>query len=258
MLSLNDQEWMFYISGFLWPLFRILGLIASAPMLSHGAVPTRVKILLAIFITIIIQPTIPVPKQVDLVSFQGLLIILHQTIIGVAIGYMMRIVFAAIELAGTLSGMTMGLGFASFFDPEAEGQTNAVTQYLAVISLILFLSINGHLQMISGLVESFYWLPIQDGHALGLDMAFLSQWGATIFSAAVQLSLPMVAVLLLTNLALGVLNRAAPQLNLFGIGFPVTICMGFLILALTFQSMSGPLDRLMTSGLTETSKLFTK
>ena len=170
----------------------------------------------------------------------------------------MRIVFAAVELAGTLSGMAMGLGFASFFDPEAEGQTNAVTQFLAVITLLLFLSLNGHLVLLSGLVESFYLLPIQEGPQLGIDMAFLTRWGSTIFSAGVQLALPIVAVLLLTNLALGVLNRAAPQLNLFGIGFPVTISMGFFILALTFQALTAPLEQVINHGLTATSSMYKK
>lgn len=258
MLTVNAETWMLWISGFLWPLFRILGLMASAPLFSHRAIPARIKLLLGLFITIIISPTINTPNTVDLISLQSLLIVIHQILIGIAIGYMMRIVFAAVELAGTLSGMAMGLGFASFFDPEAEGQTNAIAQFLAVITLLFFLSLNGHLVLLSGLIESFYLLPIEQGPQLGLDMAFLSQWGSTIFSAGVQLALPIVSVLLLTNLALGVLNRAAPQLNLFGIGFPVTISMGFLILALTFQAMSGPLERVLNQGLNATTTIYKK
>ncbi len=246
---------MAWISGLLWPLTRILALIASAPLFSHKSIPKRVKLGLGVFISMIVAPTLPALPTIDMLSLQGLSILIQQILIGVSIGFIMRIVFAAIELAGTLSGMTMGLGFASFFDPQSQGQTNAVTQFLAVIALLFFLSINGHLMLLMAVVESFYTMPISlDPHS-GVSMLELINWGEKIFSSGLQLALPVVAVLLLTNLALGVLSRAAPQLNLFGIGFPVTIGIGYMVLALTFNAMSRPLEQLMFDGISKANHL---
>lgn len=255
MVSISTELLMTWISTLLWPLTRILGLIASSPLFSHKAIPMRIKISLGILITLIIAPTLPPLPSVDIFSLQSLSILMQQLLIGVAMGFTMRIVFAAIEISGTLAGMTMGLGFASFFDPQSQGQTNAVTQFVAIISILFFLSINGHLVLLMALVESFFSMPISLDYHSGINMIELVTWGEKIFSAGLHLALPIIAVLLLTNLALGVLSRAAPQLNLFGIGFPVTIGMGFIILALTFNSLTAPLEKLMFEGIQKTNQL---
>lgn len=256
MVTISTEMLMGWITSLIWPLTRVLGVIAAAPIFSHDAIPVRVRVALGVLITLIIIPTLPTLPNVDLLSIKSVYVILQQLMIGIAIGFTMRIVFAAIEMAGTLAGMTMGLGFASFYDPQSNGQTNAVTQYLVIIAMLLFLSLDMHLQMISAVVESFYSLPITTTPSAMPYVQLILQWAAKIFSVGVHLSLPMVAVLLLTNLALGILSRAAPQLNLFGIGFPITISIGFLILALALSRMSAPMQKIFEEGITATQAVY--
>jgi flagellar biosynthetic protein FliR len=257
MISISSDVLQAWISGFLWPLTRVLGLIAMAPVFSHMAVPQTVRLGLGVFITLIIAPTIPTLPVVDLMSLQGLLILVQQLIIGLAMGFTMRLVFTAVEMAGQISGMMMGLGFASFYDPQSQGQSTAVSQFFIIIAMLLFLSVNGHLLLIMTMTESFMTLPITIDPSDGLSVIKIVTWGEKIFSTGLHLSLPIIAALLMTNLALGILNRSAPQLNLFGIGFPITIGIGFVVIALVLPRMAMPLEQLMQEGLSAVSQIAT-
>jgi flagellar biosynthesis protein FliR len=256
MVTISSEMLMSWITSLIWPLTRILGVIAAAPIFSHDAIPVRVRVALGVLITLTVIPTLPPLPSIDLLSIQSVYILLQQLMIGIAIGFTMRIVFASIEMAGTVAGMTMGLGFASFYDPQSNGQTNAVTQYLVIIAMLLFLSLDMHLHMISAVVQSFNSLPITNEPSAMPFVQMILQWAGKIFSVGLHLALPMVAVLLLTNLALGILSRAAPQLNLFGIGFPITISIGFLILALALTRMSTPLQRVFNEGIGATQSVY--
>lgn len=249
MITLTSAEILAWISALLWPLTRILGLIAVAPLFGNRGVPARVKIGLGVMLALIVAPTVPTLPAQDPMSYQGLLILLHQFIIGLAMGFAMRIVFAAVELAGTITGMTMGLGFATFFDPQSQGQSMVISQFLVLLATLAFLAANGHLMLLSALAESFITLPITTSGMGAPGFEQMASWGGRIFSAGVQLSLPMVAALLITNIALGILTRAAPQLNIFGIGFPLTLSVGFIVIALALPYLATPLERLFQEGL---------
>jgi flagellar biosynthetic protein FliR len=179
----------------------------------------------------------------DPMSFAGLLILAQQLVIGLAMGFAMRIVFAGVELAGEIAGMTMGLGFATFFDPQSQGRSSAISQFLSLLTLMVYLSTNLHLVLLSTLADSFHTLPISSMVGIG-GIKQVVAWGGQIFSMGVQLSLPIVAALLITNIALGILTRAAPQLNIFGIGFPITIGVGFIMIALTLPYLATPMGRM--------------
>lgn len=247
MVSFSSELLQTWIISLLWPLTRILGVIATAPIFSHASIPVRVKLGLGIGLTLIVMPTLPALPQFEIFSFQGLLLLVQQMIIGVAIGFSMRLVFAAVDLAGQLIGTTMGLGFASFFDPQTRGQSTAVNQFLVLLTMLIFLGLDGHLMIISAVAHSFVTLPIslQGG---GIDPMKVAMSGATIFSAGLLLALPAVAALLVTNMALGILTRTAPQLNLFGIGFPITLSIGFLVLALSLPGMLKPIENFIEQG----------
>ena len=160
MISLTDAQLNAWLINFIWPLTRILGLIMVAPVFGHRAVPARVKIGLGIFIALIIAPTLPPMPDVSLGSWHGLFILVQQLLIGVAIGFIMRIVFAAVEAAGEIVGLQMGLGFASFFDPQSAGQTLVLARFFNMLALLVFLAVNAHLLLIGVLVDSFQTLPI--------------------------------------------------------------------------------------------------
>jgi len=249
MVSFSSELLQAWIIGLLWPLTRVLGVITAAPIFGDTAIPNQVKLGFGVVLTLIIVPTIPALPQFDIFSFQGLLILVQQLIIGLAIGFSMRLVFAAVAMAGQLIGMSMGLGFASFFDPQAQGQSTAVSQFLVLLAMLVFLSLDGHLMMVSAIAESFVTMPISL-HGTGLNPMKMVLWGETIFSSGLLLAMPVIAALLITNMALGVLTRTSPQLNIFGIGFPVTLSIGLFVLALSLQGMLKPIENMIQTGLT--------
>ncbi len=200
-------------------------------------------------VALIVAPTVTGLPAIDPMSAAGILLLAQQMVIGLAMGFAMRIVFAAVEMAGELTGMTMGLGFATFFDPQSHGRSSAISQFLALLALMIFLAANVHLVLLTVLVESFTTLPISPTPLDGEAIRQLVAWGGRIFSLGVQLALPMVAALLMTNMALGILTRAAPQLNLFGIGFPLTLTVGFILIGLSLPYLATPLERLLQDGV---------
>ncbi|MGO4378473.1 flagellar biosynthetic protein FliR [Pseudoduganella sp. RAF53_2] len=255
MLTLTSAEMSTWVAGLMWPLARILGLITASPVFGHTRVPITVKLLLGLSLAIVIAPVVPAGPAADPASLAGFLILAQETLIGIAMGFSMRIVFGAVEFAGEISSLTMGLGFATFFDPNSQGRSSAISQYLSLVGTMLFLAVNGHLVLIEALAESFITAPIS---ALPMGVAsfkHLADWGAKIFSAGLQLSLPIVAALLITNVALGILTRAAPQLNLFGIGFPITLGAGMLVVVMTLPYLSGPLQALFNQGVEKSRQL---
>jgi len=249
MLSLTSAELTTLLATYLWPLVRILALLGAAPLLGNASVPARVKIGLALLLAFIVAPTLPAPPHIDPGSAVGMLILLQQVLIGLMMAMVMRIVFASVEAAGEIIGLQMGLGFATFYDPQTAGQSPLIGQFLGLIATLLFLAMNGHLLMLAVLVESFQVLPIRADPLAAVNMKTLAMAGGGILSTGLWLSLPLVAALLMTNIALAVLSRSAPQLNIFAIGFPITLSVGFLVLAWSLPYLATPIEKLMTEGL---------
>jgi flagellar biosynthetic protein FliR len=204
---------------------------------------------LGVLLAAVIAPTVEAIPAADPTSWAGLLILVKELLIGVAMGFAMRIVFAAIEYAGEVASQTMGLGFAVFFDPNSHGRSSAVGQFLALVATMAFLAVNAHLVLLAALAESFVALPITSTPFSGNAPLELVRWGGRIFSAGLQLSLPIIAALLITNVSLGILTRAAPQLNIFGIGFPITLGVGFLTLSLALPYLGTPIVNLFNQGI---------
>lgn len=254
MISFSSELLQTWIVSLLWPLTRVLGVIAAAPIFNHTAIPNQVKLGLGITLTLIIVPTLPPLPQFEIFSFQGLLILIQQLVIGLAIGFSMRLVFSAVELTGQLIGMSMGLGFASFFDPQSQGQSTAVNQFLVLLAMLIFLSLDGHLMIVTAAANSFMTMPIVLGGA-GINPMKIALWGETIFSTGLLLALPAVTALLITNMALGILTKTAPQLNLFGIGFPITLSIGFLALALSLPGMLRPIETAIEQGISNMGRV---
>ncbi|MGI4848633.1 MAG: flagellar biosynthetic protein FliR [Janthinobacterium lividum] len=255
MIHATSAELYHWVALFLWPLARIMGLLTVAPLFGNVSVPARAKIALGVLLTIIISPGVPPLPASDPASMTGFLILIQQMLIGLAMGFAMRVVFAAIEMAGEVSGMTMGLSFASFFDPQTRGRTSVVSQFVALIALMLYLATNMHLVLLATLADSFNSLPISATPLNPLALREVANWGARIFSGGLQLALPIIAALLVTNLGLGVLTRAAPQLNLFGIGFPITLGVGFIMLTVTLPYLATPMQNLFEEGMQEIAKI---
>ena len=231
MLSVTDAQLIGWINAFLLPLARVLAMLTVAPVLGHQNVPMMVKVGLGACIAALVAPTLP-PMSAELLnSWNGILVIVAQIGIGVAFGFMVRLIFAGIEFAGDLIGMQMGLSFATMMDPQSGGPNPVTSTFMGLIGSLVFLSIDGHLTMVAAISESFRAFPIgMPGTGSGLMGRDLAMMGGQIFSIAVHLSLPVVATLLICNLALGAMMRAAPQLNLMSIGFPISLLVGLWIM----------------------------
>lgn len=251
MISITTVELNVLLGAFLWPLSRILALIATAPILGNPSVPVRVKLGLAIMITLMVMPVVEksMPQHIDPASGIGLIVLLQQVLIGVAIGFVMRIVFVAVEMAGELIGLQMGLGFAIFFDPQSHGQVDVIGRFMGVIASLAFLAMDGHLILIALISQSFSTLPVGVEALTDATFSTLANLGGEVFKSGLQLSLPVLTALLITNLALGILTRVAPQLNIFAVGFPLTLSIGLFVLALSMPFYAPILEYFVRDGL---------
>ncbi|WP_058911208.1 flagellar biosynthetic protein FliR [Entomohabitans teleogrylli] len=231
MLQFTSQQWMYWLNLGFWPFLRILALIATAPLLSERQVPKRVKLGLALVITVAIAPVLPPAPQVPLFSIGAAGLIVQQLLIGTLLGFTLQLAFAAARLAGETIGLQMGLSFATFFDPGSRLNMPVLARLLDLLVMLLFLTFNGHLWLLSLLVDTFHTLPVGQ---LAIDRNIfraLADAGGLVFLNGLMLALPLVTLLLALNLALGLLNRMAPQLSVFVIGFPLTLTVGIMVMA---------------------------
>ncbi len=248
MIQLSDADISLLLSSLLWPLFRISGFLIVDPFFGSKAVTKRIKIILALSLTIIIAPNLPPMPAVPVVSAEGLAIIVHQLMIGIALGMIMRLIITAVEMAGMLMSAQMGLGFAMMFDPIFAAQVPSLSRFMTLLVFLLFIALNGHLVIISTLIDSFRVLPVSIDPLPSEGFKLLAEWGAKIFSLGLWMSLPVVGALLITNIAIGVMTRAAPQFNIFSFGFPLTLGIGFIALYLALPYFAGVTMHLYEQG----------
>lgn len=245
MIQLSSAQLDAWLAAFLFPLVRILAVFSVAPVLGNAGVPGRVRIGLGVLVTLMVAPALPALPQLNPGTGIGLAIVAEQIIIGLAIGFAMRLIFAAIDLAGALIDLQMGLGFAAYYDPQMPSSSTLTSQLFGILATLIFLALNGHLLLVSVMVESFHWLPIAATPMGAGLLQTLVGLGAKVFSVAVLLALPMIAAMLITNLTFGVLTRAAPQLNVIAIGFPLTVSVGLIVLVLTLPAVGALISRLL-------------
>ena len=255
MLSVTSAQLEGWLALLAFPMARILGFVGAAPVFGNNAVPRRVKLVVGLAVTMGVLPVVTAtpPEAID--SWAGILILFQQTLIGIAMGLVLRVVFAALDLMGEIISLQMGLSFATFFDPVAGGQTAVVGEFLTLLATLVFLSLNGHLLMIDALARSFEWLPVSATLPHKGGWLILARFGASIFASGLLMALPVVTALLITNIALGVLTRAAPQLNLFAIGFPITLTVGFGVLLLALAHLAPLLQYFYDAGFTTLADL---
>jgi flagellar biosynthesis protein FliR len=242
MISIGSAQIDVWIAAFIFPLARILAFIASAPLWSTGGIPRQTRLIMGIAITAAIAPTLTAMPIVQPASLTGLWIMLQQMLIGIGMGFAARIVFAAFDMAGEFIGFQMGLGFATFFDPMSSSQTPVIAEFIGLIALLLFLSMNGHLLYVATLAQSFSAIPVSATPLGAASWLNLAELGSKIFSAGLLLALPVIVALMITNVALAVLTRAAPQLNIFALGFPITLLGGFFAIAISMNYLASPLQ----------------
>lgn len=248
MISISSAQLDAWLALFVFPLSRVLGLLVSAPVFGNAVLPVRVRLLAGLAIAFALAPALPPMPAVSAGSWIGFAIIAEQMLIGVLLGFTLGITFRAVDFAGGLIGLQMGLSFATFFDPASGGQTPVIAEVLGLLTTLIFLGLNGHLLALSVLAESFSLLPVGTTPIHAAAFSALAAWSVTLFSAGLLLALPLITALLIANIALGVLARVAPQLNLFAVGFPVTLALGFLVLLLSLPYIGAALEGLFARG----------
>ncbi|ECY1816436.1 flagellar type III secretion system protein FliR [Salmonella enterica] len=230
MIQVTSEQWLYWLHLYFWPLLRVLALISTAPILSERAIPKRVKLGLGIMITLVIAPSLPA-NDTPLFSIAALWLAMQQILIGIALGFTMQFAFAAVRTAGEFIGLQMGLSFATFVDPGSHLNMPVLARIMDMLAMLLFLTFNGHLWLISLLVDTFHTLPIGSNPVNSNAFMALARAGGLIFLNGLMLALPIITLLLTLNLALGLLNRMAPQLSIFVIGFPLTLTVGIMLMA---------------------------
>jgi flagellar biosynthetic protein FliR len=240
MIALTEAQILDWISPLLWTFLRTLAMFSSLPVLGTRTVPARVRVGLAGFIALAAQASLPAPPVVALDSPLAFMLVLQQLVIGLALGFSVRVVFAAVEFAGEVIGLKMGLNFAGFFDPVSATSATATSRFFGTTVAWLFVVSGGHLLVIAAVVQSFVAFPVGPEPLAFVHELAPQRWGAEIFSLGLWISLPLVAMLLMVNLVLGLISRVAPQINVFSVGFPITLGMGLLGLLLTLPSLQQP------------------
>lgn len=249
MLTVTAAQLHAWLVLFLWPLCRVAGAVGAAPVLGHSALPRMVKVGVAAVITLAIAPTLPAMPPVPVWSYVGIAIVAEQILIGVAIGFVMRVALAAAMAAGDYIGLNMELGFAGLIGAENGENTAVLAEWLYLTGLLAFLAVDGPMMTIQALDASFRLLPVAGTGVSAGGFYLLASTGAAIFAGGVAMALPLIIAMLVINTGLGILNRAAPQMTLFSVGFPITLLFGLFLLGLSMTSVGRYVDGLFQWGL---------
>jgi flagellar biosynthesis protein FliR len=252
---LNAADVSTWVGRLWWPTLRVAGFVLAAPIASEAVIPRLVKIVMSVALAFLMAPLVQIPASLSIFSGAGVLAAVQEVLIGVAVGMVVTLAFEALTFAGQTISLSMGLGFATLVDPQRGAQTTVIGQMFMIMGILTYLAINGHLMLLGVLAESFQSLPIGAAH---IDRNFLLSvvlWGARVFESGLLIALPAVIALVIVNLALGVVTRAAPQLNLFGIGFTVTLLCGFFVLIVGLDGVVAGISSLIGGALTAAADL---
>ncbi len=247
-MLLTDVQIAQFIGQYFWPFVRIGAFFLAVPVIGSQLISPRVRVVLAVFLTLLVVPLLPPLPVAPSLSLGTLLIVVQQLVIGLALGFVFQVVFQLFVLAGQFIAMKMGLGFASMNDPANGVQVTIVSQYYLMLTTLLFVSVNGHLVVTEIMIESFYSLPISyDG--LGVAGFWqIASMGSWMFKGGLLIALPLLTSLLVVNLAFGVMSRAAPQMNVFAVGFPITLVFGVFLMWAGLASFLPSFDRFVREG----------
>lgn len=238
-----------WISSVALPFFRIGAFLMASPIFGTQLVAARIRIILSLLLTAIIAPGLPDMPTIDGLSVETYVLVAQQIIIGVAMGIAMQVFLQLFVVAGQLIAMHMGLGFASMVDPSNGVSVTVLSQFHLMLITLLFLAMNGHLAMIEIMAESFVALPVGTGFLSNNSIFDLASAGGWMFASALLMALPAIAALLIINMALGVVTRAAPQLNIFALGFPAMLLIGLIIILITMSGYLPLFDRFSQEAL---------
>jgi flagellar biosynthetic protein FliR len=237
VITLTQAQLEGWIGQLFWPFIRIGACFMVAPAFGALFIPARLRLVLAGAVAFLVAPLIPQPTGIVAFSLAGIVVTAQQVLIGVTLGFALQILFDAVSMGGQLLANSMGLSFAFNVDPMRGTGTPALGQLYALLVMLTFLTLDGHLALIEVLVEGFRTLPIGETSFSDQGLWAIIGWGTQIFSGALAVALPGITALLIVNIAFGVMSRAAPTLNLFAVGFPISLVFGLLIVLVGLPSL---------------------
>jgi flagellar biosynthetic protein FliR len=246
-IALTTGQLEAWVAQVFFPFARIGACLMVAPMFGARFVPARTRIILAVAITALVVPMLP-DTGIKPFSGEGFVVVAQQLLIGVALGFALQVVFDALALAGQLLANSMGLSFAFNIDPLRGSSTPALGQLYVILATLTFLALGGHLALLEVMVASLHTMPVGLTGLGGEGLWALVLWGGQLFAGAISIALPGVTALLIVNLAFGVVSRAAPSLNLFAVGFPISLVIGFLVVLAGIGPMQESFTRLLAQG----------
>jgi flagellar biosynthesis protein FliR len=248
-MTVDYQTMIRLFSQVVWPLGRIGGLMLVVPVFSSVLIPPRIKMIFILALSIVSAPF--VPQELSFLNFEGyyLVYMMQEFFLGLMMGFILQLVFQVFVLGGQLISMQTGLGFAVMVDPSTKASVPLISQLFLMMVSLIFLTLNGHLALLDGLINSFKVLPIGDvaiDNTLVWKVMIFSSW---MFKEALLISIPAVLSLLVVSLSFGVMARAAPQLNIFSLGFPITLLMGMLVLFVGMASFGSQMNEAIEEGM---------
>jgi len=245
----TQHELNTWIASLMLAFTRIMAMLVTAPLFGARSVPMRVRVSLALVLSLMMLPLLPPAPAMDLLGFRMMLALGRELLIGAMAGFVLQLVFAALAIAGETIALGMGLGFATMVDPGSGARVPVVGQVYTILATLLFLALDGHLALMSFMATSFSDTPMGGGINFQ-GFAAIANWGSVMFAHAIMIALPAVGALLLANISMGVVTRAAPSLNIFAVGFPMTLMLGFVLLWATVDGMAGRFELLLGEGFT--------
>ncbi len=255
MIDVSAADATAFVGSLMWPFMRISAMLMAIPVIGTRMVSVRIRVVLALLISFVVLPLIPEVPAVDSLSVAGLTISIHQVLIGLAMGFVLQMVLAALTIAGEVISMSMGLGFASMVDPANGVNVPVLSQFFLIMGTLMFLALDGHLMIIQLVVSSFQSLPIT-GEGIPRDSFWvILSFASQMFIGAAWVALPAMISILVITLAMGVMTRAAPQLNIFSVGFPVTMLVGFIILMLVMPTILPRFNSILLLGMQASQKI---
>ncbi len=248
-MHFTEIELLQMLEAWLWPFFRVGGLVIAAPIMGTRSLPARGRLIMILAITAVLVPALPPSEYIEPFSATGVLVSIQQVLIGLTMGLVVKFMFIVFEIGGQVIAQQMGLGFAAMVDPQNGNQVPVIAQFYIILATLGFLAINGHLLLIQVLANSFKTLPVGIEGITRTGLMDMVNWGSWLISNSILIALPAIAAMLIVNLSFGVMTRAAPQLNIFAVGFPIMILMGMAIIFLTLQTLEPHIERLSNEAL---------
>lgn len=218
---------------YILPFARLSGFLMTMVVVGSKNFPARFRLLLAVSITVLIAPVLPATESVELFTLSSFLLVIKQTMIGIVLGFVSRLFLETFVVGAQIVAMQSGLGFASLVDPSNGTSVPALGQFFLMLATLLFLLFDGHLIMLRMVVESFHTLPISGDYSISEMAIQVVSWFKWVFAAALLMALVSIASLLIVNISFGVMTRAAPQINVFAVGFPLTMVSGLILVWVT-------------------------